>query len=154
MGLEQSTVHDNIFKVACSLLDGCGCEGSSPLHYREFIRGRDDIAFSGQSFRLQAIGAALAHAAPEAIARSTADDLLLRFLNKQYSSEYLKLWRGFNLPSCLCVIQPSTWPLLVGSSSEESGSFERRGGAKSRPRFLLACAQQRHQSCEYNASFR
>merc|ERR1711920_782489 len=91
MGLEQSTVHDNIFKVACSLLDGCGCEGSSPLHYREFIRGRDDIAVSGQSFRLQAIAAALVHAAPEAIARSTADDLLLRFLNKQYSSEYLKL---------------------------------------------------------------
>merc|ERR1712151_231544 len=79
MQLEQSTVLNTILKLISSLPDGCGCEVSCPLHYREFIRGRDDIAFSGQSFRLQAIDAALAYAALAAIARSTADALLLRW---------------------------------------------------------------------------
>merc|ERR1712210_40881 len=119
-----------IFKVAFSFLEGCCCESSGPLHSRELIRVRDDIVFSGQSFQLQAIAAALVHAAPEAIARSTADDLLLRFLSKQCSSEYLKLGADQTYHRCCA---PFGNPLDLcwwGAPSEESGAFECRGGAK------------------------
>merc|ERR1712083_593436 len=98
----------------------------------------------------------MGHAALEAIAISTADDLLLWFLNKQYCSDYLKLGADSTYLRC-CVIRPSTWPLLVDAPSEESGPScaQAHSGLEVLRRhcFLLVRAQRRRQSCAVQCHF-